>query len=87
MTEFGYNSNITVLEDNQSVIKISENNDSSKKLKHIDIKYHFIVENVATGKVKLNYIESNNNIADLFTKPLGKCLFEKNRNAILSCLK
>ncbi|KAG6438777.1 hypothetical protein O3G_MSEX000215 [Manduca sexta] len=85
MLDFGYtNTKFEILEDNQSVINIVHNNDSNKRLKHIDIKYQYIVENIMSKElVKINYINSNNNVADLFTKPLGKQLFIKLRNKIL----
>lgn len=72
-----------ILEDNQSVIKIAENNDSNKRLKHVDIKYQYIVEKVSEGFVNIQYISSNNNVADAFTKPLGKQAFLKFRNKFL----
>lgn len=83
LNDFGYEMMIDIFEDNQSVIKIAQNNESNKRLKHLDIRYHFIVEKVTNKKVRLNYIKSNENVADLFTKPLGKQMFIKFRNEIL----
>lgn len=85
LKDFGYdNVYFEILEDNQSVINIANNNDSNKRLKHIDIKYQYIVENVSAGLVKIKFVCSNNNVADLFTKRLGKILFVKLRDIILS---
>lgn len=84
LLDFGYsNIQFEVLEDNQSVINITKNNDSNKRLKHIDIKYQYIVENLSAGFVKIRFVSSNENIADLFTKPLGNILFVKHRDKIL----
>lgn len=81
--EFGYDSKIYILEDNQSVIRIAENNESNKRLKHMDVKYCFINEKVSSGLVKITYINTDCNTADMFTKPLGKQLFERFRGKVL----
>lgn len=86
LKDFGYEMTIEINEDNQSVIKIAQNNENIKRLKHIDIRYHFILEKVNKNIVKLNYIQSTENTADLFTKPLGKQLFDKFKDRILSKL-
>ena len=58
--------------DNQSAIKLSENPVQSKRTKHIDIRYHFIRLQVEDGIVNVEYIPTNENVADMFTKPLSK---------------
>ena len=50
--------------------------------KHIDIRYHYIREVVANGKVALFFIEGSENPADLFTKNLGHIKFEKFREEL-----
>ena len=40
------------------------------KTKHIPIKYHFLREQVYQKGVKLQYIDTKEQIADIFTKPL-----------------
>ena len=46
------------------------------KTKHIPIKYHFLQEQVLEQKVKLKYVSSKEQIADIFTKPLPREAFE-----------
>ena len=46
------------------------------KLKHINIKYHCIRDMVQRGEVKLQYVATDNQIADVLTKPLAKVKFE-----------
>ena len=46
------------------------------KMKHIPIKYHFLREQVLEKKIKLEYIPSKEQIADIFTKPLPRDSFE-----------
>ena len=42
------------------------------KLKHIEIKYHYIKDMVQRGAVKLQYVATNEQIADVLTKPLAR---------------
>lgn len=69
----------TLMIDNQSAIHSIESFDNSKRSKHIDIKAHFIKDIVAKGLVKLKYVPSNENIADIFTKSLPREKFENFR--------
>ena len=43
--------------------------------KHIDIKYHFIWDMVQRGDVRLDHIGTNEQVANILTKPLGKVKF------------
>jgi len=43
--------------------------------KHIDICHHFVRERLASDKVILNHCASEENVADMFTKPLAKPQF------------
>lgn len=74
---------VKVFEDNQFVIKIAENHDNSKRLKHLDIRYHFIIENVKNGTVELMYVRTDESVTDILTKPLAKQQFEKFRGFML----
>lgn len=62
---------ITILTDSQSCMKMIVNDKFSNRTKHIDTKFHFTKELVSKGEIKLKYIETENNAADLFTKPLA----------------
>ena len=46
------------------------------KSKHIQIKYHYIKDMVQRGAVKLQYVETNDQIANVLTKPLARVKFE-----------
>jgi hypothetical protein len=61
--------------DNQSCIKLSENPVFHDRSKHIEIRYHFIRDRVQKGVVKLQYISTDEQIADILTKPLVKGKF------------
>ena len=62
--------------DNTSAINISKNPVMHAKTKHIAIKYHYVRELVEDKQVKMEYIHSKEQIADIFTKPLPKDAFE-----------
>ena len=61
--------------DNQGAIDFAKNAQFSQRTKHIDIKYHFIRDHIENRTIKLEYIPTRENIADIFTKPLNKSQF------------
>ena len=67
-----------IYEDNQSAICLA-NGQGSKRSKHIDIKYHFIQDKISNGEIIIQYCDTNEMIADIFTKPLAKDKFNKLR--------
>lgn len=67
---------IPILHDNTSTISISKNHVMHSKTKHIPMKYHFMREHVLEQKVKLEYVPSKQQVADIFTKPLPRDSFE-----------
>ena len=46
------------------------------KSKHIEIKYHYIRDMVQRGVVKLQYVATDEHIADVLTNPLARVKFE-----------
>ena len=66
---------ITISSDNQGAITLSKDNKFHARMKHIDVRYHFIREAVEDGKVSVVYIPTDENPADIFTKPLAKAKF------------
>ena len=58
--------------DNQGGITLSKDPKMHKRSKHIDVHYHFVREKVDEEKVIISYIPSEKNVADMFTKSLGK---------------
>ena len=70
---------ITINEDNQSAIAIARNPQFHGRVKHINIKYHFIREQLAHNIIQLQYCQTAEMIADIFTKGLARIKFEKLR--------
>ena len=62
---------ITILSDGQSALDISENPAKYRKAKHIDIQYHAIRHYIHDSKIEVDYIPTEYQPADLFTKALG----------------
>ncbi|SOV09700.1 uncharacterized protein UDID_19289 [Ustilago sp. UG-2017a] len=67
----------TIFSDNTGTIQVSKDPTQHWKLKHIDTKYHFIRDNVQDRKVRIKYINTADNLADLFTKPVGKTILQR----------
>ena len=62
--------------DYQICVKLLENPVFHDKSKHIEIKYHYMRDMVQIGVVKLQYVATYEQIADVLTKPLAKVKFE-----------
>jgi len=75
----------TILCDNSSSIKLSKNHVLHGRSKHIDIKFHFLREMVKENVVNLSYCKTQDQIADIMTKPLGLELFLKFRRLLGLC--
>ncbi|GKC77421.1 hypothetical protein Tco_1128195 [Tanacetum coccineum] len=58
--------------DNKSSIALCCNNVQHSRSKHIDIKHHFIKEQVENGVVELYFVRIEYQLADIFTKPLAR---------------
>ncbi|GKD45661.1 hypothetical protein Tco_1270306 [Tanacetum coccineum] len=56
--------------DNKSAISLCCNNVQHSRSKHIDIRYHFIKEQVENGVVELYFVRTEYQLADIFTKAL-----------------
>ena len=57
-------------------MKLSESLVFHDKSKHIGIKFHYIIDMVQRGVVKLQYMAMDEQIADMLTKPLARVKFE-----------
>jgi ribonuclease HI len=70
---------ITVLTDSQSSIKLITNQKFSNRSKHIDTKYHYVKQLADNGDIELKYVQTDLNVADMMTKPLGPQKIEQLR--------
>jgi len=68
--------------DNQSAIRLAKNPEFHQRTKHIDVKYHFIREQIEKGVISLEFVGTEDQLADLFTKPLEGVRFQNLRERI-----
>jgi hypothetical protein len=71
-----------ILCDNQSYIKMTENPVFHDRWKHIEIRYHYIRDMVQRGALKLQYISTDDQVADVLTKPPSRIEFEYFRDKL-----
>ncbi|GJV46600.1 retrovirus-related pol polyprotein from transposon TNT 1-94 [Tanacetum coccineum] len=73
LTDYGFKFNkIPLYCDNKSAISLCCNNVQHSRAKHIDIRYHFIKEQVENGIVELYFVRTRYQLGDIFTKPLPR---------------
>ncbi|GJT49072.1 retrovirus-related pol polyprotein from transposon TNT 1-94 [Tanacetum coccineum] len=73
LTDYGLGFNkILMYSDNKSTIALSCNNVQHSRSKHIDIRFHFIKEHVENGVIELYFVNTEYQLADIFTKALAR---------------
>jgi hypothetical protein len=73
---YGYTMNyIPLLCDNESTIKIAYNPSEHSRTKHIDIRHHFLRDHTIKGDIVISHVGTNDQLADIFTKPLDEKRF------------
>jgi hypothetical protein len=68
---------LTISCDNQGAIALAKDNKFHGRTKHIDLRYHFIREAVEDGKINVKYVPTDDNVSDIFTKPLPRPKFQR----------
>ena len=58
--------------DNKGSIDMTKNSSTNDRSKHIDIKHHFVREKYSEGIINVQHVPTDDNVADLFTKPATK---------------
>ncbi|GKA70794.1 hypothetical protein Tco_0776933 [Tanacetum coccineum] len=77
LKDYGFNYNkIPLYCDSQSAIAISCNSVQHSRTKHINVRYHFIMEQVERGIIELHFVRTGYQLADMFTKTLTKERFQ-----------
>ena len=86
LKDFNVNSkNSTIFCDNTSAINLSKNLINHSRTKHIDIRHHFLRDHVEKQTIKIEHVISENQIADIFTKPLNENTFINLRRKLGIC--
>ena len=66
-----------MLVDNQASISLSHNSSVNRRTKHIDVRYHFTRQAIQDGVVRLEYCRTEDMVADMLTKALGRVKLQK----------
>jgi hypothetical protein len=59
---------VTLFDDAEGCIKLAGNETSTKRTRHISVRYHFIREHIESGKIVMKYVRTTSQLADIFTK-------------------
>jgi hypothetical protein len=68
--------------DNSSVIALAKNLVFHERSKHIDIRFHYLRDCIANKEVEVKYIKTQDQVTDIFTKPLKYNVFIKMRDML-----
>ena len=69
--------------DNKSALALASNDAMHNRSKHIDIRHHFIRDAIAAGRIKIEWVTSQQQIADVLTKTLGAGPFIRLRDMLV----
>ena len=83
LKDFGINfKQVPLLCDNESAVKLTNNPVQHSRTKHIDVRHHFIRDHQQKGDICIESIGTDDQLADIFTKPLDEKRFCKLRNEL-----
>ena len=68
-------SKIPLLCDNKSAIKLANNPVRHSRTKHIGIRHHFLRDHEGKGDIEIRHVDTEKQLADIFTKPLDESRF------------
>lgn len=79
-----FNPPTVIYSDNQSAIAMTGHSGSlHQRTKHIDVRHHFIQAAVKSGEIRIEWVPSAEQLADIFTKPLGAQSFQPGRDRLM----
>ena len=72
----------TIYVDNKSAIELAKNPVYHERSKHIDTRFHYIREHVKNKEIEVKFVKSQDQIADIFTKPFKIDAFKRFRSML-----
>jgi hypothetical protein len=86
MRDFGVRfERVPLMCDNTNAISVAKNSVLHKKMRHIVRRHHFLRNHVEKGDIELRYIDTERQLADIFTKPLDSSRFADLQGEIGVC--
>jgi hypothetical protein len=83
LRDYGYKlSKVPLLCNNESAICMMDNPVEQNRTNHIDIRYHFLRDHQQRGDIEIAYVNTKNQLADIFTNPLDEKTFSKLGNEL-----
>jgi hypothetical protein len=74
---------VTIKVDNLGAIYLSKSASTSNRTKHIDTHYHFVRNYIEDGILTIEFVRSEENQADVFTKNLHREMFKRHQKTIM----
>jgi hypothetical protein len=76
MRDFGVRfERVPLMYDNTSAISVGKNPVFHKNMRHVERRHHFLRDLVEKGDIEMRYIDTERQLADIFTKPLYSSRF------------
>jgi hypothetical protein len=86
MRDFGVRfEKVPLLCDNISAISVAKNLVFNKKMRHVEMRHHFLRDHVEKGDIEMRYINTERRLVNIFTKPLDSSRFADLRGEIGVC--
>ena len=74
---------VVVREDNKACQMFADHAGNFSSTKHINVRYHFVRERLERGDIRVDYVRTDDQVADIFTKALSRDLFKKFRGKLV----
>jgi hypothetical protein len=65
----------TLMCNNTNAISVAKNPVFHKRMKHLEVRHHFLRDHVENGDIEMRYIDTKRQLVDIFTKPLDASCF------------
>jgi hypothetical protein len=74
---------VSLMCDNTNAISIAKNSVFKKRMKHLEVRHHFLRDHVEKRDIEMRYIDIERQLTDIFTKPLDASHFAALRGKLV----